>query len=241
MQKDLNFEIIVRSILFNIFFFFWVFGYSLITLPISALSQKIAQKVGYIWSVVILKALKIICKLDIEISGQEHLPKKAAIIAAKHESAWDTIFFLSLLKNPVYVLKKELIFIPFFGLHLILMKMIYIDRSKGKTAISKMQEQVNQVLNSNRSVVIFPQGTRTKPGEQIPYKSGIYALAAAQQSAIHPVALNSGSFWPKKSFFKYPGTIKVAISPAIPFNKNKKTLMGQLETQLEKSYGELKN
>ena len=235
-------SIFIRSTLFNISFFISTLLIATIGLFFAILSKKWSKYVGRFWGIVTLWELKVICNIKCNIVGLENIPQDGKyIIAAKHESAWDTAFFLKYFKDPVYVLKRELIFIPFFGLHLLLMGMIHINRAKGKKAVKEICSKSNIVLNKQkRPIVIFPQGTRTAPNDKKPYKSGIYAIANNAKAPVIPIVLNSGSFWGKSSFIKNPGVIQVKILPKIQANQEKNDFMKKLEKSMEFEYTKLK-
>ncbi|MFZ8864246.1 MAG: lysophospholipid acyltransferase family protein [Rickettsiales bacterium] len=239
MKKNrINSKIFLRSVIFNFSFFLSTLFIAFFGLFLAFFSKKLAKIVGYSWGVTTLYLAKVICKINYEIEGLENLPKhNQFIIASKHESTWDTAFFLAILNNPVYILKKELLFIPLFGLHLMLMGMIAINRSKGKKSIKEISQKSQDVINkSARPIVIFPQGTRTKPFEKRTYKTGIYAIAKDTRVSSYPVMLNSGICWSKGSFFKHPGTINVKIMPAVDYAQNKEQYMKKIEEDIEYHY-----
>jgi len=242
LDKNIRTNIIIRSILFNLVFFVSTLLIALIGLPLAILSKKWAKYIGRFWGKATLWELRVICNLQYKVTGLENIPKdNCYILASKHESAWDTAFFLSDFQNPVYILKRELIFIPFFGLHLLLMGMIHINRSKGKKSIKEMCYKSDIMLNKHkRPIVIFPQGTRTAPNDRKPYKSGIYAIANNAKAPVIPVILNSGSFWGKSSFIKHPGTIRVKILAKIETGQQKSAFMDELKETMEFEYTNLK-
>lgn len=232
-----NISLFFRSLTFNIMFVLITFLLSITFLPISIFSKKTAIFTGYMWSQTNIFLLKIICKINLEISGLDNIPKNENfVIASKHQSTWDTIFFLKFFINPAYILKKELLYIPLFGQYLMMMGMLYIDRSKGKKSLEKISSEAKKIiLNDKRNLVIFPEGTRTAINQKTRYKSGIYTIAKNNFCKILPVALNSGKYWPKGSFFKYPGTIKIHFLPHISQIDNKDQFMKNLEKSIEES------
>ncbi len=165
---------------------------------------------------VVLWLARLILGLRWEIEGREHLAgKPGRLIAAKHQSTWDTMILPLLLRQPAFVLKKELLWIPIFGTGLAGMGPIAIDRKAGRQALKQIIEQGKTALAEGRDVVIFPEGTRYRPDVIPEYKPGAALLAAQAGVEIIPVALNSGCFWRKKQFLKRPGTIRVVIGPPI--------------------------
>jgi 1-acyl-sn-glycerol-3-phosphate acyltransferase len=236
-----NINLFIRSLIFNILFMFNTVIISLLFLPISLFSRKIAILTGYLWSVSSIFLLKFICNIEYQILGKEHIPQKNNfVIAAKHQSTWDTIFFLKEFYNPAYILKKELLFIPFFGQYLLMMDMLYINRNNARDALQKISKKAQLIVNKQRrNLVIFPEGTRTNDAKKTKYKSGIYTIAKERFCKIIPVSLNSGKFWPKGSFIKYPGIIKVEFLPEISEWYDKDSFMKKLEYSIENSYANL--
>ena len=161
------------------------------------------------------------------------MPKTAVIIASKHQSAWETAIFHMLGADAAYVLKKELLYIPGFNVHAILSGQIAVDRGAGASAIKNLIKNTRERIASGRQVVIFPEGTRTKHGAAPDYKAGVAALYSSVDADIVPVALNSGKFWPRNSFWKRPGTITVSILPVIKKGLSKQEFMTELENRIE--------
>ena len=238
--RNNKFIIFINSLLFNIFFIIWTLLWGGGMLPLAIFSRKMAYVTGYYWSVVILKSLRLICGVSCEISGVENIPDDSCVVAAKHESTWDTVFLLTLLRNPVFILKKSLVYIPVYGTQLLCMRMIYINRARSKEAMRNIIKQSHKVIKEKRKIIIFPQGTRTAPNKKMPYKSGIYALCRENNLPALPISLNSGRLWGKNSFIKKPGVIKVAILPQLEVNNDdKKSFMFKLEESIENSYKKL--
>jgi 1-acyl-sn-glycerol-3-phosphate acyltransferase len=236
MQRKITVNIFIRSLLFNL-------SMILITVIVGSVgflfcffSKRIAQKVSYIWGKSFLIALKLICNLDHKIEGLENLPEGSCIIASKHESAWDTVFFLDFLKNPAYIFKKSLLYLPIVGQYLYTSHMIYIDRSKGSKSIKKIIEQAKIIKKQGRKIIIFPQGTRTAPKQQMRYKSGIYAICSNANLPVVPVVLNAGTYWAKGAFIKFPGTISVKLLPVMKDFSDKRKFLSDLENVIESEY-----
>ncbi|WP_323732805.1 lysophospholipid acyltransferase family protein [Candidatus Bandiella euplotis] len=189
---------------------------------------------GISWSYVVIRALRFICNIKVEILSAENLPKSPFIIACKHQSVIETAFFLQYLKFPVYVIKKELLSIPFYGWFLQHMGMIPIDRNGGMLALKQLLRACEKSLGENRSVIIFPEGTRVKPFDSVEYQAGIAALHNKfPNTPIIPVAVNSGVFWPKGSWWKYPGTVVLKVLPSVNTKTNKDELLKYLKTTID--------
>jgi 1-acyl-sn-glycerol-3-phosphate acyltransferase len=177
--------------------------------------------------------LRAICGLDYEIRGLDNLPPGPAIFAAKHQSAFDTMVFTRFLPDAAYVLKKELLAVPCFGWYLRHSGMIPVDRAGGSRALKEMIAAARQAAADDRPILIFPEGTRTPPGQSRRYHPGVAALYSALDLPVVPVALNSGLFWPRRSFTKRSGRIVVEVLPAIPPGLERKAFMTRLHDAIE--------
>lgn len=160
--------------------------------------------------------LRVACGLNFTVEGREHIPVQPSIIFCKHQSAWETLALQLVFPPQVWLLKRELLWIPFFGWGLAMLDPIAIDRNAGRKALKTLLEQGKQRLASGRWVVIFPEGTRVPPGEHREFQLGGAKLAEHTAALVVPVAHNAGYFWPKRSFLKNAGTIRLVIGPPIP-------------------------
>ena len=179
------------------------------------LHYKYRSKIISYWSKFCLSVLTFFCDLKFEISGLENIPEKPCIIFCKHQSTWETMALQLYFTPQVWILKRELLWMPFFGWTLATMKSIAIDRGSGKKALSQVVEQGTQRLNEGNWVIIFPEGTRSLPGTKPNYKIGGAMLASKSGYDILPIAHNAGEFWPKGQYVKKAGTIKMRIGPII--------------------------
>jgi 1-acyl-sn-glycerol-3-phosphate acyltransferase len=225
--------ILLRSALFNALFLGGSAIAAILALPL--LAAPPAAMIAYVrtWARAVVATLRIVCGIRLEVTGRENLPPGGALIAAKHQSAFDTVVWLMLLPAPVYVLKKELLSIPVWGLLARKCGHVPVDRKGGAAALKAMVRAAQAVLAAGRPVVIFPEGTRTAPGERVPYQPGIVALAAASGVPVVPVATDSGLVWGRRAFHKRPGTIHVAILPPLPRGLPRPALMAALEQAIE--------
>lgn len=235
----------LRSLLFNVYFFaltaFGLFTYWLL-LPFR---RAVLQEAVRLWQRLVFGGLKHLCGLEWEVRGRERIPEGAAVFACKHQSAWDTMAFYALVADPAYVLKKELLGIPFWGWYAAKTRQIVVDRRAGLRALKDMAAQAKDRLAEGRQVVIFPQGTRVAPEAHRLYQPGIYAIASAAggiaraerttEAPVFPVALNSGLFWGRRSFLKYPGTITIEILEPMPQELARKPFMAELEARIEQA------
>ena len=167
------------------------------------------------WSLLVVHCLRLCCGIRWKIEGREHLPKRPAVILSKHQSAWETLAFQNIFPPQVLVLKRELLRIPFFGWGLALMSPIAIDRGRGITAMRQIARRGKRRLDQGFWVVVFPEGTRVRPGHKRKYQPGGAWLAAHAGAPVVPVAHNAGRVWPRNSFLKFPGEVTVRIGPPI--------------------------
>lgn len=187
------------------------------------------------WNLFIVWLSKALCGIRYEVRGEENLPDAPAILLSKHQSAWETIFFLWYMPRPlVYVFKRELLYIPFFGWALGLLRMVPIDRAKGRDAFAQVVVRGRRRLADGQWVIMFPEGTRIAPGKKGKYKLGGARLAIETETPVIPIAMNSGDCWPKNSFIKKPGLITISIGkPISPEGKDAATLMQEVENWIE--------
>ncbi|XBQ14862.1 MAG: lysophospholipid acyltransferase family protein [Oceanicaulis sp.] len=178
-------------------------------------------------------ALKLLCGVDYEVRGAEHMPKGGALVASKHQSMFETLAFWRILDDPAIILKKELSYLPFFGWYAMKLKNIAVDRGAGSKALKDMLRQARERASEGRQVVIFPQGTRLVPGAAEVYKPGVMGLYSAMKVPCVPVALNSGLYWPAHGITRKPGRIVVEFLPPIEPGLDKKRFMAELETRIE--------
>jgi 1-acyl-sn-glycerol-3-phosphate acyltransferase len=168
------------------------------------------------WSYLMLWWLRVTCSIRYRLIGAENIPSTPSIILAKHQSAWETLAFQQIFPPQVWVLKRELLRIPFFGWGLAMTSPIAIDRGAGREALKQLVAQGKDRLGQGFWVVIFPEGTRVAPGKKSKYHIGGAWLASYTETDVVPVAHNAGEFWGKNSFVKKPGTITVSIGQPIP-------------------------
>jgi len=207
-----------------------LFPFMLLALPVQGGAHKMAQ----IWVRILNWSLKHIIGLKYRLIGAENIPDRPSIICAKHQSGWETLALQEIFPPQVYVAKRELFKIPFFGWGLKLVKTIGIDRSNSREANRQLMEQGMARKNEGYWITIFPEGTRLPPGEKGRYKLGGARMAKMFEMDIVPVSLNSGEFWPKNAFLKHPGTITVVINPVIPHNSGTEAeLMAECEKRIE--------
>lgn len=226
--------LILRSLLFSL-------GMTLSTLvfaPLSLLTFPLPLRYRYAfitqWCRFNLWWLAITCNLRYIVEGRENIPNTPAIVLSKHQSAWETLALSLIFPTQVWLLKRELLWVPFFGWGLAMLKPIAINRKEGKKAMQQLLEQGEQRLKDGLWVVIFPEGTRVAPGEKRRYAPGGAVLARHSGRLIVPVAHNAGEFWPRRGFIKRPGTIRLVIgSPINPQGHRASEINAAVETWIE--------
>jgi 1-acyl-sn-glycerol-3-phosphate acyltransferase len=205
----------VRSALFWLALSLLTPPYALLAVASAPLPRLVRYRVITGWAWLALRCLRHICGVHWTVEGREHLPRRPAVILSKHQSAWETLAFQEIFPPQVHVLKRELLWIPFFGWGLALMSPIAINRARGMAALRQIARRGRQRLEQGFWVVVFPEGTRVKPGGRRRYQLGGAWLAAHSGAPVVPVAHNAGRVWPRNSFLKYPGKVTVRIGPPI--------------------------
>jgi len=223
----------LRSALFNLFFYVWTALVAVLMLPVLLLPRTVGPVAARLWIGGVNVGLRVLCGVKVEVKGRHHLPDGPVLIAAKHQSAWDTIALLNICGMPAVVLKRELTWIPFYGWYILAMRNIPIDRSAGARALKDMVRRAKAIVADGRAVMIFPQGTRVAPGDKVPYQPGVAALYAQLGVPCVPVALNSGLVWPRRASRRPPGTITVEFLAPIPPGLRREPFMTTLEARIE--------
>jgi 1-acyl-sn-glycerol-3-phosphate acyltransferase len=190
-------------------------------------------KVATFWGRTNLWLLRVVCGIKLECRGIEKIPRGPLLVASKHQSLWETFALLWLFSDPAYILKRELLWIPFFGWYACKARMIPVDRGRRSQALAAMTEHARVALAQGRQIVIFPEGTRRAPGADPNYKFGVAHLYGETDTPCLPVALNSGLFWPRRSFLRYPGTIIVEFLDPIAPGLDKVTFATRLQSEIE--------
>lgn len=210
-----------RLVLFLRSLLFW-FGFMISTVVLafpviisSFISRRFMMSLVMFWVNMNLKSLELFCQLRFSVEGEEHIPEDPFIIFAKHQSTWETLFLQQRFPGILYVAKRELTLIPFFGWALTGMNYVLIDRKGGRKVINQMIEQYAERKSRRLSLVVFPEGTRKPVGAEPDYKIGGAIVAVETATPVLPVAHNAGEFWPRHSFVKWPGEISIAFGPLI--------------------------
>lgn len=205
----------LRSVLFALALLLITPPYALLALATFLLPRMARYRIIAGWSRAIIFLAEVILGIRWHVEGRENLPAQPSVILSKHQSAWETLAFQLIFPPQVHVLKRELLWIPFFGWGLAAMSPIAIDRSRGAAALRAMARLGQKRLAQGFWIVVFPEGTRVAPGERRRYQPGGAWLAAATGAPVIPVAHNAGRVWPRNAFVKRPGTVTVRIGPSI--------------------------
>ncbi len=232
-------SIAIRSVLFNVLFYLNLIVQLLLAAPTMFLPSRAIVKVATFWGRTSLWLLRRVCGISYEFRGLEKIPPGPLLVAAKHQSFWETFALLSLFSDPTFIIKRELMWIPFFGWYSWKGGMIPVDRGKRSQALARMTVYAREALAQGKQIVIFPEGTRRAPGADPAYKYGIVHLYAETGVACLPIALNSGLFWPRRSLLRYPGTIRVEILDPIEPGLDKRQFADRLERDIESATARL--
>ena len=219
----------IRSALFLLWFALVSAVLSIVFCPVLILPRGACVWLARSWARTTLWGLRVLAGIDMRVEGD--VPQGGALVAAKHMSMWDTLALYLVLDDPAIVLKRELLTIPFYGWFLWKATAIAIDRDAGASALRRMTNEAKKVIAAGRPILIFPEGTRKKPGATPDYKPGVAAIYGLLGVACVPVALDSGRYW--TSFRKYSGTITLAFLEAIPPGLKRAAFMETLESRIE--------
>jgi len=227
------FSLGLRSFLFNVG---WYAGTTIIAIvgaPILLLPRRFVVAWSLFWIDFCLGWLRLTCRLTHRVRGLENLPAGPVILACKHQSSWETLAFSRVFPRSATVLKRELLFIPVVGWAMARVGNIAVERGEGAKALRSLVRQAKQTMAEGRSILIFPEGTRVAIGAEKPYQVGTAALYRQLGVPVVPVALNSGVFWGRRKFIKWPGIIDVEVLPPIPPGLNRETFMTTLRERIE--------
>ena len=223
--------ILVRSMLFNVYFFALTFILTWPGMVIGVVAPRHLMSLVQLWARLTISGVRVICGIHVRVTGLEKIPPGAALIASAHQSAFDTFVWFTLVPRGRYVLKKELTRIPLFGSLIRLGEQIPLDRNAGASAMRVLLRSGGDALRSGSQVLIFPEGTRSEPGTVGLLHPGVAALAARANVPVIPVATDSGLCWSRKAFIKRPGTITIAVGDPIPASLPREAIMDRIHAQ----------
>ncbi|MEO1749120.1 MAG: 1-acyl-sn-glycerol-3-phosphate acyltransferase [Pseudomonadota bacterium] len=230
----------LRSLIFNVLFYLLNAAQMIFWTPVFFVAPRsFCWRIVHWWAKSLTWLMRVVVGTEFKVSGLENIPTGGAIIAPKHQSAWDTFVLLPYVRDPVYILKRELMWVPLFGWYVARMRMIPIDRGAREKAVAKVNEGARIEMAKGRQLIIYPEGTRRPPGAEPKYKSGIAYVYSETGMPVVPVAHNAGLFWPKTSFMRYPGTFELKFLEPIQPGLSRDKFMKVLENKLETASNEL--
>ena len=226
-------RVIVRSVLFNLLFYL-----NLVVLLVAALPTLVLPRSGIAWVVRLWARsnhwlLRSVCGITFELRGRDKIPRGALLVASKHQSAWETFALFPLFADPAFILKRELMWVPLFGWFAKKARMIPVDRGARSQALAAIAARAKIEFARDRQIVIFPEGTRRTPGAAPSYKFGVVHLYAESRVPCLPVALNSGLFWPRRTFLRNSGTIVVEFLEPIAPGLDRQVFAERLQQSIE--------
>jgi 1-acyl-sn-glycerol-3-phosphate acyltransferase len=231
--------IYLRSFIFNATFYLVTLLFLIAAIPTFLMPPPAIRWVARTWGATCVWLLNVICGTKLEVRGHENIPAGGAIVASKHQSAFETFALLPLFPDFAIILKRELMWLPMFGWYMWKAGMIPIDRGARGQVVAAMTARASAALAEGRQIIIFPEGTRRPPGAEPTYKFGVARLYADTGYPCVPVALNSGVFWPRRKFLRYPGTIVFDILPPIQPGLSGRAFFERLQSEVEAATGRL--
>jgi 1-acyl-sn-glycerol-3-phosphate acyltransferase len=225
--------LVIRSIVFNILFYLNLGALMVAAIPTFVMPRRAILAMAKLWARSSLSLLRGVCNLRYEIRGLEKIPPGPLIVAAKHQSAWETFALLALFDDPTFIIKRELMWIPLFGWFTVKGRMVPVRRGARGQGLVEMAARAKIELNAGRQLIIFPEGTRRPPGAAPRYKYGVAHLYSETGVPCLPVALNSGLFWARRSIMRRPGTVLVEILDPIPPGLAPQAFLERLQSVIE--------
>lgn len=229
----------VRSLLFNVLFYVNITVRMTLALPTILLPRSFLLGVLRRYSRSSLWLLRVVCGVTVEWRGREKIPEGSCIVACKHQSFWETFALFEVLRDPTYVLKRELMRLPLFGWLARKARMIPINRGSRVASLQQMTAATRREISDARQIVIFPEGTRQAPGAAPRYMSGVAFLYSEIGLPCVPIALNSGLYWPRRSLLRFPGTVLVEVLDPIPPGLDKRAFLARLQSVIEEATNRL--
>jgi 1-acyl-sn-glycerol-3-phosphate acyltransferase len=225
--------LVLRSLLFNVAFYLNLILWMLVMVPSFFGPRKAFIRVAQAWARSSLWLLRVIAGTKVEFRGRERIPPGGLLVAAKHQSLWETFALLTIFDDPAFILKRELMWIPLFGWYAWKAGMVPINRKAGSTALSEMNARAREEVRHGRQILIFPEGTRRPAGAQPAYKYGVAHLYTSLGVPCLPVALNSGLYWPRRQFIRRPGTIVAEVLDPIEPGMTRDAFFRELQDRVE--------
>ncbi len=225
--------IFLRSLVFNVLFYIGLVFWILVGIPTFLMPRWGIVTIAQLWARSSIWMMRLICNIKVEYRGVEKIPPGPLIVASKHQSMWETFALLQFFPEPLFILKRELKWIPFFGWYLIKTNMIGVVRGAGGKSLTEMTRRAGEEVRRGRQLIIFPEGTRTAVDAPPRYKAGVAQVYVDSGVRCLPVALNSGLFWPRRTFMRYPGTLVVEFLDPLPPGLSRDVFTAQVSAAIE--------
>ncbi|MDO9295688.1 1-acyl-sn-glycerol-3-phosphate acyltransferase [Bradyrhizobium sp.] len=226
-------SIFLRSLVYNVLFYVLLVFWNIVAIPTFLMPRRAFMAVAKMWARSSVWLLRVVCNTRLEVRGLEKIPVGPLIVASKHQSMWETFALMPYFDAPLFIYKRELAWIPFFGWYLMKSGMIGVDRGGGMRSLMEMARRAPKEIRSGRQLIIFPEGTRTPVGAPPDYMTGVGQIYTSSGVPCLPVALNSGLFWPRRTFMRYPGTLVVEFLDPLPAGLNRKEFIVRIATVIE--------
>jgi 1-acyl-sn-glycerol-3-phosphate acyltransferase len=226
-------SIFLRSLVYNVLFYVLLVFWLIVAIPTFLLPRWGILTIARWWAVSSIFLMRVICNTRVEYRGLDKISKGPLIVASKHQSMWETFALLQFFEQPLFILKRELKWIPFFGWYLLKADMIDVERSAGARTLRDMTRRAGAEVRNGRQLIIFPEGTRRPVDAPPRYKHGVAQIYKDSGVACLPVALNSGLFWPRRTFMRYPGTLVVEFLDPLPPGLSRDEFVARVSTVIE--------
>src|SRR5712671_7372114 len=226
-------SIFLRSLVYNVLFYLLLAFWVIVGLPTLLMPRWGPVLLAQCWARSSIWLMRVICNTQVEYRGLEKIPKGPLIVASKHQSMWETFALMQFFDAPLFIYKRELGWIPIFGWYLMKAKMIGVDRKGGMRSLMEMARRAPKEIRSGRQLIIFPEGTRTPVGAPPDYMTGVGQIYVSSGVPCIPVALNSGLFWPRRTFMRYPGTLVVEFLIPLPPDLSRREFITRIRASIE--------
>lgn len=231
--------LVLRSLAFNVLYYLNLIVWMLLVLPTLAMPRAAFREAARAWAQSSLWLLRVVAGTRVSWRGLDRIPPGGLLVAAKHQSLWETFALLTIFDDPAFVLKRELMWIPLFGWYAWKAQSVPVNRKGRSAALAELAVKTEEALAGGRQVILFPEGTRRTPGAEPAYKFGVVHLYERLKRPVLPIALNSGLYWPRRKFLRRPGTIVVEVLEPIPPGKSKEVFQAELMRVIEEASNRL--
>jgi 1-acyl-sn-glycerol-3-phosphate acyltransferase len=232
-------SIFLRSLVYNVLFYLLLVFWMIVGIPTFLMPRAGIMTIARSWARSSVWLMRVICNTRVEYRGLEKIPKGPLIVASKHQSMWETFALLQFFDAPLFIYKRELSWLPLFGWYLMKAEMIGVDRGGGLRSLMKMARRAPKEIRGGRQLIIFPEGTRTAVDAPPDYLTGVGQIYASSAVPCIPVALNSGLFWPRRTFMRYPGTLVVEFLDPLPPGLSRDEFLARISAVIEEATNRL--